>query len=307
MSTMILAIGNAGGNIVEALRRDMKHTELKDARYVFADCNIEDLKNHVTDECLIMPLDHDQTEFPSENFKEIDRLYIVTGLGGVTGTKFAELTARCAVAAGVKTVAVIATLPFILEGEKRLDRAVSAARRINDIQGVNIFCLKNEDLHIKYPDMDFFKTFAMVDKEVMELLEQLLVNGKPVTSYSVPQPRIVEISPKKMYVFSTYKRFTSEIQKNLKELLSDEYVVIIYLFNCVGLNNSTFMKAALGLQLRQQVNIITIDREFDPPIVNNGDTVIDAIASDPSLQPLKGGFLALEQWITNQDATIHKI
>lgn len=62
MNTMILAIGNAGGNIVESIRRDTKHAGLKDARYVFADCNIEDLKNHVTNECLIMPLDHDQTE-----------------------------------------------------------------------------------------------------------------------------------------------------------------------------------------------------------------------------------------------------
>lgn len=228
-------------------------------------------------------------------------------MGGITGTTFTELAASGAVSAGVKTVAVIATLPFILEGEKRLDRAVSAARRINDIQGVNIFCLKNEDLHIKYPDMDFFKTFAMADKEVSDLLEQLLVNDNAAIPYEIPQQRQKEVAPKKMYIFSTYKRFTSEIQNNLNKFLSDESGVIIYLFNCDGLNNSSFMKAALGLRIRQPVSIITIDREFDPPMVINTDTIIDAIASDPDLQPLKGGFRALERWIPNQDATIHKI
>lgn len=307
MNTMILAIGNAGGNIVEALRRDTKRAGLKDARYVFADCDVEDLKKHVTSECHIIPLDSDQTEFPNVDFKGIDKLFIVAGLGGITGTTFTELAASGAVSAGVKTVAVIATLPFCLEGEKRLNYAVSAARRINDIQNVRIFCLNNEDLHIKYPDLNFFKTFAMADKEVSDLLEQLLVNDNAAIPYEIPQQRQKEVAPKKMYIFSTYKRFTSEIQNNLNKFLSDESGVIIYLFNCVGLNNFTFMKAALGLQLRQQVNIITIDREFDPPIVNNGDTVIDAIASDPDLQPLKGGFRALEQWITNQDATIHII
>lgn len=228
-------------------------------------------------------------------------------MGGITGTTFTELAASGAVSAGVKTVAVIATLPFILEGEKRLDRAVSAARRINAIQGVNIFCLKNEDLHIKYPDMDFFKTFAMADKEVSDLLEQLLVNDNAAIPYEIPQQRQKEVAPKKMYIFSTYKRFTSEIQNNLNKFLSDESGVIIYLFNCDGLNNSSFMKAALGLRIRQPVSIITIDREFDPPMVINTDTIIDAIASDPDLQPLKGGFRALERWIPNQDATIHKI
>lgn len=47
MNTMILAIGNAGGNIVESIRRDTKHAGLKDARYVFADCNVEDLKKNM--------------------------------------------------------------------------------------------------------------------------------------------------------------------------------------------------------------------------------------------------------------------
>ena len=42
MKSMLLAIGNAGGNIVETIRKESENTALKEIRYVFADCDEND-------------------------------------------------------------------------------------------------------------------------------------------------------------------------------------------------------------------------------------------------------------------------
>lgn len=170
MKTMLLAIGNAGGNMLETIRRETKHTALKDARYVFADCDANDLGKHDA-ECATVLLDTGDESFPTDIFAGVEKLMIVSGLGGKTATKFTELAAIAAKEAGVDSVNVVATLPFIFEGETHKKLATSAAQRLAEIGGVNVAIFNNEDLLAKYPELNFFNAFDAADKEIMQIIE----------------------------------------------------------------------------------------------------------------------------------------
>lgn len=171
-NTMILAIGNAGGNIVDVFRRDTKHIGLKDARYVFADCDEGDLKRHGSEGAIIL-LEHTNESFPERVFKDAGRLVIVAGLGSKTGTRFAKLAAQAAIDAGVGKVAVIATTPFIFEGENRVKAAVEAADSLAAINRLNVSVFNNEELMSKYPDLNFFNAFETADKEIGGIISNL--------------------------------------------------------------------------------------------------------------------------------------
>lgn len=305
MKTMLLAIGNAGGNLIEFIRRETRHAILKEARYVFADCNEDDLYNHRVEGSQFLLLNSYINEFPAETFVGIEKLIIVAGLGGKTGTIFAELAAKCAREHGVEEVIVITTLPFSFEGEKRLERSVAAAKRLQSISGVPIFCLNNDELGKKNPDYDFFTVFKAADMEILKVLENAIENSDTIPVCELPQSRRSDIAPQKMYVFSTMLRFNSKVRDKLKGLLTDVSAIEIYLFNCREETNTTFMSRALALELHTIVNVVAISNVFTPPEINKQDVIIDAIAEDPNLQPLKGGFKCLERFISEQEALIH--
>lgn len=144
-NTMLLAIGNAGGKILDLMRRETNHNRLKEARYAFANCNENDLYNYLTDNSQLILLDSGRDDFPEDVFDGIEKLFIIARLGGKTGTKYAELAANSARKHGVEGIVVIATLPFSFEGEKRRERSLSAAKRIQSIHGVSLVCIDNED------------------------------------------------------------------------------------------------------------------------------------------------------------------
>lgn len=172
MKTMLLAIGNAGGNILETIRRESKHTALKDARYVFADCDVSDLSKHDSDGCSSILLNFENMPFPTDIFENVEKLVIVSGLGGKTATKFTELAAMAAKDVGVGSVNVVSTIPFIFEGDNRVRLATSAAQRLAEIGGVNVSIFNNEDLLAKFPNLDFFNAFEAVDREIMQIIEK---------------------------------------------------------------------------------------------------------------------------------------
>lgn len=174
MKTMLFAIGNAGSNIVETIRKESENAALKKIRNVFADCDENDLKKHKAEDCQLIHLNKDEDEFPNEIFDGIEKLVIVTGLGGKTGTKYAELAAKSAVDAGVTSVNVIATLPFFFEGNNRINLATSAARKLTDINGMNVTIVNNEEILEKYPDLDFFNAFDATDKKIMQIVKDIL-------------------------------------------------------------------------------------------------------------------------------------
>lgn len=174
MITMLLALGNAGSNILETIRRETKHTALKDARYVFADCDAKDLSKHEAEGCSTIHLDFGSESFPTDIFTGVEKLVIVSGLGGITATKFAELAATAAKDAGVNCVNIVVTIPFIFEGEKRVRLAISAAQRIAEICGVNVTVFNNKDLLAKHPNLNFLNAFEAADKEIKGVISDML-------------------------------------------------------------------------------------------------------------------------------------
>lgn len=170
---MLLAIGNAGGNILRAIRRETKSAALKEAQYVFADCNEDDLSRDETESCPAILLDFCNGSFPTDIFTGVEKLVIVSGLGGKTATKFTESAAFAAKEAGVDDVNVVVTIPFIFEGDNRVRLATSAAQRLAEIGGVNVSVINNEDLTAKYPDLNFFNCFKLADKEILQIIEKL--------------------------------------------------------------------------------------------------------------------------------------
>lgn len=165
-TTMILAIGNAGGNIAETIHREYKAPELKEVRYLFVDCDWSDLRKREIGDGQVILLDSKNDSFPADIFDDVKKLIIVSGLGGETGTKYTELTAGIAKGAGVESVTVIATIPFIFEGDDRLKIAGSAVKRLCNIKGLHLLVLNNEDLIAKYADLNFFNAFKQADKEI---------------------------------------------------------------------------------------------------------------------------------------------
>lgn len=172
-TTIFLAIGNAGGNILETLRKETKHIALKDARYVFADSNEGDLRKREVAGGEIALLDSCSDSFPADVFKDVSKLIIIVGLGGQTGTKFVELAAIAAKDSGIDNVIVIATIPFVFEGDNRLQYAVSAAQRLSAINGLKLSVFNNEELMTKYPDLNFFNAFETADKEILNAITNL--------------------------------------------------------------------------------------------------------------------------------------
>ena len=166
--TLILGIGSAGGNTAETIRRESEHPELISARYIFADVFARG--PHIPHMCL----DPENDLFPASIFRGFDTVCIIAGLGGNTGTVYAEEAARRARAAGVEKVLVVATTPFKFEGENRARRAHAALDRLKEIEGVDAHTFDNDILVDNYPEMEFYDAFNYADRNMMQIVEQSL-------------------------------------------------------------------------------------------------------------------------------------
>lgn len=306
---LILAIGNAGGNIAETIYRETKYTKLKEALFVFADCDENDLKKHMIYNCQLMYLHlrPDQKEFPINIFNGIESLIIIAGMGGGTGTRFVEQAALDAIRLGVKEITVVVTLPFNFEGDNRAARSVSCIERLKYIANISLIVFKNENLFDKYRNLDFFAAFNSADKDVMKVVEDVFSKQTSTLANKGMLSRVSEDIPKTMYVFSTADRFKYEIRDKIQMYFTNISRIEIYLFMCEEVSNPELMGKALTLQLKVPIKIETINKVLNPPAINCHDVIIDAIANDTDLQPLKGGFLALEEFISKSDAVIQKI
>ncbi|MBD5324919.1 MAG: hypothetical protein HDS02_08885 [Bacteroides sp.] len=170
---MILAIGNAGGNIIDTIRREAKSSELKAAKYVYADCDERDLHRHNADTSQSTLLKNENEAFPAEIFKGVENLVIVAGLGGNTAAEFTELAAAAAKDSAVKSLIVVATMPFHFERENRISSATLAVQRLSELEDVKTVVFNNDDLMSKYPNLNFFNAFETADKEIMHIIENL--------------------------------------------------------------------------------------------------------------------------------------
>jgi len=169
---MILAIGDAGCNMAETIMRVANAHWIKEATYLFADSDMERLSELGKKGFETLQLQRESDIFPTEKLKGVEKLYILAGLGGVTGSKFAEIAAKSAKSEGVGNVAFIVTLPFIFEGTGKMAKATESLKSLSDIP---IKVLNNEDLTERYPDLNFINAFEYSDKEALNVIESGLI------------------------------------------------------------------------------------------------------------------------------------
>ena len=169
---MILAIGGAGCNMAETIMRDANAQWIKEAIFIFADSDMTHLSELSEKGFETLTIQRDSGLPQTDKLKGVEKLYILAGLGGMTGSKFAEIAAKSSQSAGVENVALIVTLPFVFEGSDRLAKANATLESISDLP---VKVLNNEELIERHPDMKFINAFEYSDKEVLNVIESGLL------------------------------------------------------------------------------------------------------------------------------------
>ena len=170
--TMILAIGGAGCNMAETIMRVANVHWIKEATYLFAYSDMERLSELGKKRFETLSLQCNSDSFPTDKLKGVEKLYILAGLGGVTGCKFAEIAAKSAKSDGVDNVALIVTLPFVFEGSRKLVKATEALKSLSDM---SVKVINNQELIERYPNINFINAFKYCDKEALNAIESGLL------------------------------------------------------------------------------------------------------------------------------------
>lgn len=171
--TMILAVGGAGCNMAETIMRVANAHWVKEATSLFADSSdMERLSELGKKGFETLHLQRESDSFPTEKLRGVEKLYILAGLGGMTGSRFAEIAAKSAKSDGIGNVALIVTLPFVFEGSGKLAKATEALKSLSDM---SVKVLNNEELTERYPDINFINAFVYSDKEALNAIESGLL------------------------------------------------------------------------------------------------------------------------------------
>ncbi|MDE7351062.1 MAG: hypothetical protein K2N25_08345 [Muribaculaceae bacterium] len=135
---MIIGVGSSGYNIASTIRQEATADVFKNAKYVIADTDkslydfiVEEGKEEDYTFIDLMDIDLDN-DIPSDFFQNIEKVYIVAGMGGRTGTKWVPIISQYAKRKGFESVTAIVSLPFGFEGKKKMDIARDAVAKISD-------------------------------------------------------------------------------------------------------------------------------------------------------------------------------
>lgn len=171
---MILAIGGAGCNIAKAIKQKASDKWLERASVVFMDSDIEHLSKF-EDFGNLCPLNDESKEIPTELFGSVDSLIIIAGLGGNATHEYLPEIIKVASQIPITDISVVATTPFLFEGEDRMTKAIKTAAIIQNLVNIRIIFFNNEDLVKRFPDLNFINAFDLANNVAMELIETSLV------------------------------------------------------------------------------------------------------------------------------------
>lgn len=104
--------------------------------------------------------------------KDVDMVFVTCGLGGGTGTGAAPVIAREAKAVGALTIGV-GTLPFAVEGKKRIENALSGLEKLRKEVDTLIIIPNDKILEIA-PDLPLNVAFQEVDKILTEAVKGII-------------------------------------------------------------------------------------------------------------------------------------
>lgn len=164
--TMIMAIGGAGCNMAETIMREASAHWIHEAIYLFADTDQARLAELAKKGYQTISLK--DSENPYDVVKGVEKLYLLAGMGGKTGSEYVKTIAEGAKDAGVQEVSAIVTMPFYFEGEPKIAKAKEAIESLN---GVKTKVLHNDDLLEKYADINFATAFNYADMAALKAIE----------------------------------------------------------------------------------------------------------------------------------------
>lgn len=149
---LIIPIGGAGKSIANTIELEAHLPELKAARYY----SIEN------------------EQITESTFDGIDKLIVICGLGGNTGTRYTPVIVEKALEYKVPYVTVLLTIPFFFEGKDRIARALKAKEKIESLKPDKILVINNEKLIDLYSDQNLLNIFSYAEKALLRLLEESL-------------------------------------------------------------------------------------------------------------------------------------
>lgn len=174
--TMIIGVGGAGCNMANTFRHEAKSEAIKNALYVLADQRTPDVDYFKREDDSIVLLNLYNidlyNDLPEDFFKEVEKVYVLAGLGGNTGTAWAHIIAQFAKYRDVKYVSAIVTTPFIFEGEKHMAHAFEGLQKIKELNLDLVIALNNEKLAKQYANINVANAFDYADKAVLAAIEE---------------------------------------------------------------------------------------------------------------------------------------
>lgn len=184
---IIIGVGEGGYHMASNIKRDTTAEVLKNAKYIFVDQDRYHNRLNVKDGdggCTYINLTDIDTdkEVSFDFFHDIERVFIVAGMGGKTGTKWVSIIAENAKRIGIKSVTAIVTEPFGFEGMKKMAKAHEGIAKISETKIDRLISIKDEELFKYCSGLTFFNAFDFADKAVLEVIEKMTKGLEPKVS-----------------------------------------------------------------------------------------------------------------------------
>jgi len=172
----VFGVGGAGGNTISR----MKEIGIKGAEMIAANTDAQDLLYTNSDYKILIGRELTQglgagsnpkigEEAAKESEHEIkkklqgtDMIFITCGLGGGTGTGAAPVIAELAKKQGALTIGVV-TLPFTIEGKKRIENANYGLERLESLVDT-LIVIPNDKLLELAPELPLHTAFKVADE-----------------------------------------------------------------------------------------------------------------------------------------------
>src|SRR4030043_1269505 len=175
-SVKVYGIGGAGGNTLSRMRE----IGIKGGQFITVNTDAQDLLYSNADHKILIGKEltsglgagsnpkigeeaaHESVQEIKKSLVGADMVFITCGLGGGTGTGAAPIIAGLAKKQGALTIAVV-TLPFTIEGKKRIENAMDGLERLEAVVDT-IIVIPNDKLLELAPELPLHTAFKVADE-----------------------------------------------------------------------------------------------------------------------------------------------
>ena len=162
----VVGVGGAGVNIIN----NMVKNNLDNVNFIVVDTHEEAVTNDTSVEKILLDKNilnegdgnikiNNITEIVSKHFNNANVVFIITGLGGKTGSELTPFIVECAKKSNAFVVAGV-TIPFVFEGPSRKKKSLTSIENIRKFAD-KVFVLSNDELLQKVsPNVTMHEAFS---------------------------------------------------------------------------------------------------------------------------------------------------